>query len=752
MKRPLAAFCLAFILVVWGFMILRPPQFPDFSGQSGRECQVIGRVERIEYKTIFGKQQSVLYLKQITYFKEIQENYPTKDQEQMPEGLVCYICKEEPVSVRIGSMVLAAGAFEEFPGATNPGEFDAALYYRILGLSGKLKNAEIINVSADYDRLTDFQFRLRCFLEKKIRDIYPSKEAGIMMTMLFGNKTELDGEIKDLYQEAGILHILSVSGVHVSVLGYGLYRILRRLGLPVRFCAVLAAGWMWFYDGMIGMGVSAFRAVFMFGIRMLAKAVGRTYDLLTALAVAAAVLIGSEPLYLYHSGFWLSFTCVLAISLLYPRLRLQEKEDGGVKIRLINSFLLSVSVTIMTLPVFLWFYYEVSFWGMLWNLVVVPLMSVVLGGGVVNLILPEFATGLSQLVARGNCVVLYIFEAFCRITEQTGFGNLILGQPSAVQILAFVVGMLLFIVLTGKKEDMQKYSCKYRQKILVLLCLIGIVVFRHPAGFRLTFLDVGQGDGICLQNDNGKMYLIDGGSSSKSKVGTYQILPFLKQQGIRQVEAVFISHADADHISGILELLEQQKGGVKLKRVVLPDLSGTVLWTEYGEIIDLCRDNGTDVCTMKKGQQLQDDKLTLTCLHPDSDFAGESNASSQVLKVDFGSFSTLLTGDLEEAGERCLEQTLVEQEMGEITLLKVAHHGSRNSTSQELLNQLQPQVAIISCGKNNRYGHPHEELLERLETVGAKVMCTDKTGAIVVTVDGKQVKVSGYVEDSGDVK
>ena len=772
MKRPLAVFCLAFILAVWGFVFFRPPQFPDFSGQSGRECRVIGRVERIEYKTIFGKQQSVLYLKQITYFKEIQENYPTKDQEQMPEGVVCYIGKEEPVSVRIGSTVLAVGVFEEFPGATNPGEFDAALYYRILGLSGKLKNAEILKVSADYARLADFQFRLRCFLEKKIRDIYPSKEAGIMMTMLFGNKTELDGEIRDLYRDAGILHILSVSGLHVSVLGYGLYRLFRRLGLPVRLCAVLAAGWMWFYGGMIGMGISAFRAVFMFGIRMLAKAVGRTYDLLTALAVAAAVLIGSEPLYLYHSGFWLSFTCVLAISLLYPRLRLQEKEGGKIKIRLINSFLLSVSVTIMTLPVFLWFYYEVSFWGMLWNLVVVPLMSVVLGGGVVNLILPEFATGLSQLVAKGNCVILYLFEVFGRITEQTGFGNLILGQPAVVQILIFVVGMLLFIVLIGKKEDMQKYSqkdlpeclqkcsrkywqkyfCKYWQKILVLLCLIGIVACRHPDGFRLTFLDVGQGDGICLQNDNGNVYLIDGGSSSKSRVGTYQILPFLKQQGIRQVEAVFISHADTDHISGILELLKQQKGGVKLKRVVLSDLSDMVLWEEYGEIIDLCRENGTDVCTMKKGQQLQDDKLTLTCLHPDSDFAGESNASSQVLKVDFGSFSALLMGDLEAVGERCLEQTLVEQEIGEIALLKVAHHGSRNSTSQEILNQLQPQVAIISCGKNNRYGHPHEELLERLETVGAKVMCTEKTGAVVVMVDGKQMKVSGYVTDSRDAK
>lgn len=739
MRRPLAVFCLVCLLAAGGFVCLKPPEFPDFSEMEGKECQVVGRVDKIEYKMIFGKKQSVLYLKQISHFAGIQEKSYTQPGEGMPKGLVCYMSKEVSVSLKIGSTVLVSGTFEAFPEATNPGEFDTKLYYRILGLSGKIINASVLKTGTEYEIIADLQFRLRSFLEDKVKACYPEKEAGIMMTMLLGNKTELDADIKSLYRGAGILHILSVSGLHVSVLGYGFYRLLRRAGLPVRFCAVLAACWMWFYGGMIGMGVSAFRAVLMFGIRMLAQWCGRTYDLLTALAVAAVLLIVSEPLYFFHSGFWLSFTCVLAISLLYPKLKLKEREDGGIKIRVANSFLLGISVTVMTLPVFLWFYYEVSFWGILWNLAVVPLMSVVLGGGIVNLILPDFVYGLSSFVARGNCAVLGLFEILCRITEQTGCGNLILGQPSVIQILAFVIGMLFFLLFSKK--------WKGYHKMFALLVLTVLLVLRMPDGFRMTFLDVGQGDGICLQNENGNVYLIDGGSSSKSKVGTYQILPFLKQQGIRTVRAVFISHSDSDHISGILELLEQQKGGVKLEKVVISEPEGQEFREEYGELLTLCRENDTAVHTIKKGEQLRDDKLTLTCLHPTPDFSGDSNASSQVLKVDFKNFSALLTGDVEGEGEQRLQQALKEQGIGRVTVLKAAHHGSRNATSRTFLEQTQPMLTVISCGKDNRYGHPHEEVIRRLTEAKSTILQTARQGAVTVQVQGERVKVSAWCGD-----
>lgn len=747
LRRPLAVLCLIFLSVVGVVLWIRPPEYQDFSSLEGMKCEVLGRVDKIEYKNSFRKEQSFIYLKQISYFHVIQEkqnqnnsfqkeinqkNHNEDSQGNMPEGLACYIGKEEADALRIGSLVLVTGEFKAYSEATNPGEFNAGLYYRILGLSGQVKDAVVEKNGETYDKLADLQFRIRRYMEQKLKKCYPEKEAGILMTMILGNKAELDQEVKELYQDAGILHILSVSGLHVSILGYGFYRVLCRLGLPIRFSALVAVAWMWFYGGMIGMGVSAVRAVVMFSLRMLAKWWGRTYDLLTALAVAAVLLIGSEPLYFYHSGFWLSFICVLAISLLYPQLKLKEKEGGNLRIRLVNAWLVSVSVTIATLPVFLWFYYEVSVWGMLWNLVVVPLMNVVMGGGIVNLCLPAWAESLSILVARGNCVVLRFFEDLCRITEWTGWGNLILGKPAMWQIFLFAGGMVILFAFAGK--------WKYYQKYLLMAVLIGIVVFRAPTDFKITFLDVGQGDGICVQNDNGNVYLVDGGSSSKSSVGTYQILPFLKHEGIRSIDAVFLSHADEDHISGIKELLEMQKGGVRIEKVILPDLEETLLRQEFKEIISLCRENCTEIYTMKKGEKIIDDKLMLTSMHPPENYVGESNASSQVLFVTYDKFTALLTGDVEDGGETLLQQALKAQGIYNITLLKVAHHGSRYSTDTQFVVQTSPQVAVISCGEDNSYGHPHEETLKRLEGAGCMILTTPECGAVTIEVD-KEIKI-----------
>lgn len=746
MKRPLAVFCLAFLMTVWLSLLLNPPEFPDYSRLNGRECIVQGRVSKIE--------QSVLYLNQLIFADQNQENLDNSIFMNRKESLMCCISQKEKMPA-IGSRVLLIGKFEAFESASNPGEFDAQMYYQILGVSGKLKNCTLLSESREFHFFQNLLYQGRMYCERKLKNCYPQKEAGILMTMLLGNKAELDAQVKGLYRTAGILHILSVSGLHISVLGYGMYRFLCRVRAPIRLAAVVSMVWMWTYGMMIGMGVSAFRAVLMFCIRMMAKWWGRTYDLLTALAVAAALLVLEQPLYFYHSGFWLSFLCVLAIWLVYPYLKLprklteeicvgDENESGTKKMaekwqEIADSCMVSISVTIVTLPVFLWFYYEVSLWGILWNLLVVPLMGVVLGGGIINVLLPEFAKAVSVLIARGNCVLLGLFERACRITEWTGVGNVILGQPCLWQTFLFAVGMILFV--------MQAKKLKYYQRWLFLFLLTGMLLFRVPHGFTITFLDVGQGDGICVQNGAGQVYLIDGGSSSKKNTGTYQLQPFLKQQGIRSVDAVFLSHADSDHINGICELLKEQKGGIKIRSVVLGGLPDETLRMEYEELLQCCREENTDVYTMSEGEVYSDGKLSFACLNPSADFVGDSNASSMVLYLICGEFSALFTGDVEGTGEQQTLEFLQKYHLPAVTLLKVAHHGSRNSTSKDFLTAVRPKIAVISVGENNSYGHPHEETLERLEDCGTRIYQTKDSGAVMVRVKGDNVTIEEFYEE-----
>ena len=564
--------------------------------------------------------------------------------------------------------------------------------------------------------------------------------------MLLGNRTDLDGEIRELYQNAGILHILSVSGLHVSFLGYGLYRLLHRAGLPGKAAAVLGILFMLLYGNMIGMGVSVFRSIVMFCFQMTAKLLGRTYDLLTALAVAALLLILQNPLYFYHSGFWLSFTCVLAICLLYPKLKLPgagkpnpevpEKKKLSGKIREIvlkagvkgaDSVLLGISVMAATLPVLLWFYYQVSLWGILWNVVVVPLAGLVLGLGVLGLILPVGEPLLSPLVVWLNCRLLGVFEGVSRWSGQTGFGTFIVGQPSFTQILLYA-GCLCGLLWLFPK-------IRYGFRFLLLFLPVVILLYRPPKDFSVTFLDVGQGDCICVQNRNGNAYLVDGGSSSRTAVGTYTILPFLKQQGIHTLQAVFLSHADADHINGIEELLKQQKDGIRIQKVIIGDRGEQMEQEEYAEVLKLCAQYGTEVYSIRSGQTLQDGALYFACLHPEKECAQEGNASSMVLMLQYEQqLRVFLTGDIEGDGELHFleewEKLVPQLPPVRKTILKVAHHGSANSTSEQLLDSLKPDLAVISCGRNNRYGHPHAETLKRLQDAGIPWLSTRDCGAI----------------------
>ncbi len=748
MKRPLAVVCLIYLSVVGIFLCFRPPDFDKLAYAQEKEYMVQGRVYKIESKEFFGKKQSVLYLNQISCF---QENSPDSSKEKnngkLPEGLVCYVNDIE-FTPKIGSIMRIVGEFELYPAATNPGEFDARIYYSTIGIEGKINNGKVIAVSKDYKPVADIQFKFRTFLEDRLKRVYPEKEAGIMMTMLLGNKENLDKEVKDLYQDAGILHILSVSGLHISVLGYGVYRLLGRMRIPVNISIILSVAWMWFYGGMIGMGVSAFRAIVMFSIKMLALHWKRTYDLITALAVAAVLLISSNPLYLYHSGFWLSFSCVLAISLLYPVIKLDERKGGYsyVKvgsIKICNSFLLSFSVTVFTLPVLLWFYYEVSLWGLLWNILVVPLAGVVMGGGIASLCLPVgtgrsnwFVGIVSVFIVRGNCFFLNMFEGLCRISEGSKAGNLIMGKPAAFSLGLFVAGMVVFILI-GKKM-------KYYKRILILLSLVCLLILKGPVPFTITFLDVGQGDCICIQNDNGNVYLVDGGSSDKNKVGEYQILPFLKHEGISSVSAVFLSHGDSDHTSGIEELLQLGQAGVTVEKVVLPALEEAVIRKEFGRVISLCEEYGTRVYVMKQGESVIDGKLMLTALHPSPDYIGDSNEASQVLYLSYGEFTVLLTGDVEGDGEQELIRALKEEKISKVNLLKVAHHGSSGTTSEKLLGCINPDIGIISCGVNNSYGHPHEETLERLTEAGSEILTTPQYGAITIKVASSERILVSY--------
>ena len=908
-KRPLSVGCLVVVIlicIVTSLSRKEPWSCPELEGQT---VIVQGRVYQKEVKTQGGQDKTVVYLKQVSFAGDNPVEGQSVVQEEAAEGqsvvqeeaaegqllvqkeaaekqlLVQGKCAEKPADTKatenilcylregvpepeIGSLVILKGTLKNFQQPTNPGQFNAPFYYQILRISFRLNQAEIQVKSDRFYKIAEGLYQLRRKAGSKVDALLPEQEASVMKTMLLGEKGILDEEIKGLYQRNGIAHILAISGLHISMIGMGLYQFLRRAGLKIKLSAILASMIIVLYGMMTGFAVSAIRAIAMFLLQMLAQILGRTYDRITALAVAAVLVLVEQPLYLFHSGFQFSFLCVLGISMILPVL-------GNV--RKGKKLFEGVALMAVTLPVYLGVFYQIPVYSMFLNFIVLPMMSILMGAGIVMILAAFLCTPLAIPAAWLITGILMVYERLGLFTEKLPHHYWTPGCPAKWQLAVYVAVLIIIAALgrTKRKAVLYQKDCIHRRggcakeilqedppchevlqyeksqyersqhgmaqynipryevsqyeipqyemqnkRIRRIAChgrkwistygipvgicwgflLLGVVIltWRLRPELQVTFLDVGQGDCILLQTENGDSYLTDGGSSSVSKVGKYRMIPFLKYQGASQIKDVFVSHADSDHYNGIAELLEQAElEGIRVENLVLTDIADECRSEGYEELVELAGQNGITVQLLHEGQQLQDGELLFQCLHPSKGYRAEDlNETSMVLLVTYREFSMLLTGDVQGVGEEHLTQELqdwkepgvtqmqdvirisgeeesmeeqsIEDErieeqieekrpqnkMGanhtetELTILKVAHHGSKNSTSEEFLKAANPKIAIISCGKGNRYGHPHEETLERLEKADVPWFCTKDYGAITVTVDDKsRVQVRGYIAD-----
>ena len=256
-------------------------------------------------------------------------------------------------------------------------------------------------------------------------------------------------------------------------------------------------------------------------------------------------------------------------------------------------------------------------------------------------------------------------------------------------------------------------------------------------GLSVTFLDVGQGDGICLRTGRYTV-LVDGGSSDEKDLGKYRLEPFLKSQAETVVDYAVVSHGDADHISGLEELMES--GNIRVRFLVLPAAGKED--PAYERLEALVRLQGGERLFMEKGDRLSLGKLELTCLYPDGAARRDRNDHSLVLRADYGNFHLLLTGDMTLQGEQeILQDPRTSALLADIQLLKVAHHGSDTSTGEAWVEAAAPRWAVVSYGVGNRYGHPKEEVLKRLKKQGTLVYETGRQGAVTVRTDGKRIRI-----------
>ena len=750
-RRPLSCFCLLLILLIFLGTVT------GMTGRTDKEwdeegCTLTGRVYDKEWVT--GEEE-----KKIVYLEILEADNASGMEDAEGKKVLCYL-KQGQELPKLGSYIRITGKIRNFRKASNPGQFDARSYYRISGIAFQINQVIIQQKSEQYQKGKEALFQLRKGLSETFDRQLSPENASLMKTMVLGEKKALDREIKKRYQRNGIAHLLAISGLHISLIGMAFYKVLRKTALPVSFCAGGAFLFMYGYGCMAGFSVSSRRALIMFGVQMAAVMFGRTYDLLTSVSLAALLILAEQPWDFYSSSFLFSFGCVLAIGLLVPAMTCKKTEalsrsDGkkkaaavvrqdGIFWKLLEGLrkwlLPGCAISAAGLPLQLCFYYQMPVYATFLNLLVIPLMSFLLPCGLL-LILVERAEILAIPFSFVITGILGIYESACLMVENLPFSVQVTGRPGTVLIILYLI-VLLFLILYQRKLSL-------KGKWLILLSAGALLVFSGrmertvSRQLQVTFLDVGQGDCICVEGPEHKTYLIDGGSSDIKNVGKYRIEPFLKYRGIGSIDYVFVSHGDIDHMNGIEEMLKRQQVGIKIRNLVV---TGEAYRDEkLEELISVAEDNGTTVWEMENGTQIREGKLRFTCLGPKEKNMNPGNEASMILHLEYEGFDMLFTGDVEKEGEESLTDTLSYLQEKKISweVLKTAHHGSKNSTTEAFLENVKPRYAWISAGRKNRYGHPHKDTLERLENSGAKIYSTQENGAFGITVNKKSMRIHG---------
>lgn len=699
-----------FILVQFLLLTVWPQGDYNYNTFEGKDIVVSGTIEKIRIRN----EKLQILMKDVicsddTYFQSEQLNSVKR--------IIVYL-PYDTVGLRLGMGVKVKGTFYGFEQATSPGQMDMKEYYYRQGIGFQIVNAEVLARTKSYSRVRDRILCLRRKLENRVDEAFDKAEAGVIKAMLLGDKDALLPEIKDDFEKSGCSHLLVISGTHIAFLGMLLYKLLRFIFKKNLPAAAMAVFLLWGYCIMTDMGISTFRAFVMFSIYLGSKIFKRTYDLLTALSVAFMASCIVNPMNIYEPGFLLSFAAVLGIFA-------------------IRDFHSVIAITIFTFPLTLYFYYSYPIYSIAVNMLLIPILGLLLGGGMLCLIVLciGIPAAFSNPLLLGVKLLLKMYMVVTHFVKELPYNQYVAGAPPIAVIVLYYI--LLGIILYFS-EKISPLSLK--RTLYALLLFLMLIRVRSP--FTLIMADVGQGDGVVIYTRD-YCAISDFGSSDRKELAKYCLLPLLKHEGIRVVDIIFISHTDIDHISGIRDFMEaSQKEGIRIKGIAMSQNS---LDSKSGrELADIAKKNNIKVYIMGAGDVIAHNNLRFECLYPKINEAGDANELSMVIKCSYKKLDILFCGDIEGAGEKELEQLSKAVLCCEV--FKVAHHGSNGSSHDELLQKVTPAVSIISAGRKNRYGHPGKEALDRLKQSGSQIYVTKDCGAIIIKSDGVRIKVESFLK------
>lgn len=655
--------------------------------------------------------------------------------------------KRPMILPRFGDYVSVRGELRRPTGQRNPGEFD----YQ--GFLASQDITTLITVYEDSIRilsphhgplfLTRLVYPIRDFIITTIERHLPPEPAALLKGLLVGARSEIPYELITAFGNTGVIHVLAVSGLHVGFVLLILTAVIGLFHLPRWAQAMLIVLGLIFYVFLTEAKAPVLRATIMAIVLLLAAFFQRRTDVYNSLCLAALVILLIDPRALFDAGFQLSFVSVLSITFFYHRIRLLMQkstrrflERGNKSARYFyDLFFISLAAQLGTLPLVAYYFNKIPIVALLANLVVVPGVGLIVALGFISVLTGVIYAPLGLIYANAAWLLLSFLIAAVRWGAGLPFAYVHIATPSVLAMVIYYafLGVLFF------------WDNPRARKFCLGLVLIGLNLwiwshnFSDSRELKVTFFDVGNGDATLVEFPNGKTLLIDAGERSEYwDVGERTIAPYLYRNGYRKIDALVLTHPHNDHYGGVFHLMANFKIGRIIK-------SGYDSRDElYRQLLKSVDSLQIPVQTVMAGDTVAGFEGRIFVLSPTAalnialaEDGSEINNSSLVLKMVYGASQFLLMADAEREAEASLlrlDSLLVAD------VIKIGHHGSQTSSTPELIARVQPNFAVVSVGRYNRYGFPSARRLRELRHRNIIICRTDSSGAIVFKSDGQSVR------------
>lgn len=600
----------------------------------------------------------------------------------------------------------------------NFGGFNYKRYLNSKAIKGTIFSNNIhIGNKIKKSMLSNWGGNIRQKILKTIDNLLNKKEARLLKCILIGDNFNLEDDFG--FRDLGLAHVLSVSGINILYMSMIVRFLLKKLKVTRKLINSILIIMLGFYSLVVGFTPSLIRSVIMRVLALMGEFLFYKSRPISNLALAAIIILLINPFLMYSIGFQFSFIATLFIILFADKIiKVLEKKKFFNK----ESLGISIVVYFGILPLEMYHFNKISFCSIIVNIIVAPIHSIIIFMGIIMTAIGS----ISNILAKPIAIFVEIIIKFLFMVSDA-IAKLSISKINIVYI--GVVGVLLcysilgFIYFYNNSNTMKVFVLKYRNVSIILATICTFISFLFPKNLKVNFMDVGQGDCVIIQTIHNKNILIDGGEN----IDVSDII----RNNVKKIDIMIATHGHMDHIGGLLNVLNN----MKVDKLIVPDTKN------IGDLDKLKIDtNKTKLYRCKVNDDIYIDQYTkIEFLNPyeASNFDGE-NDNSLVLKLMHKGINFLFTADITESCEKYILDRNVDLNSH---ILKIAHHGSMYSTSDEFLNKVNPNLAIISVGENNKFGHPSHKVLEKLYKKNVKVLRTDKNGQVQIITDGKNIKV-----------